>query len=136
MRAITIGNLGKYDTPLLIIGGNCSIQGFDWKGQDIYWTVTGDNVRSISPQKEIHHGLQETPHYVLQLTIRPQYFQFELLSDIINEKTCGTKCKHLESSKQIIIRVASKISSLINFLKLNFYNDGKHFEYALCNTNF
>ena len=30
------------------MGGNCSIQGFDWQGNDPYWTVTGDNVRSIS----------------------------------------------------------------------------------------
>lgn len=59
MRAITIGNLGKYDTPLLIIGGNCSIQGFDWKGQDIYWTVTGDNVRSLALVDINQDGLNE-----------------------------------------------------------------------------
>jgi len=33
--------------PAIIIGGNCSIQAFDFKGNEILWTVTGDNVRSI-----------------------------------------------------------------------------------------
>ncbi|XP_025409622.1 Bardet-Biedl syndrome 2 protein homolog isoform X2 [Sipha flava] len=33
--------------PAIIIGGNCSIQAFDYKGNEILWTVTGDNVRSI-----------------------------------------------------------------------------------------
>ncbi|XKL67444.1 hypothetical protein PGB90_002935 [Kerria lacca] len=48
VTAITIGNLEGYSNPLLIVGGNCSIQGFDWKGQDLYWTVTGDVVRSLA----------------------------------------------------------------------------------------
>lgn len=48
MNAITVGSLGKFKTPLAIVGGNCSIQGFDWQGNDPFWTVTGDNVRSLS----------------------------------------------------------------------------------------
>ncbi|CAH1402082.1 unnamed protein product [Nezara viridula] len=47
-NSICIGKIGNINTPLAIIGGNCSIQGFDWQGNDPYWTVTGDNVRSIS----------------------------------------------------------------------------------------
>lgn len=31
-----------------MVGGNCSIQGFDYKGNDPYWTVSGDNVRSLA----------------------------------------------------------------------------------------
>lgn len=47
-NSVCIGKIGNISTPLAIIGGNCSIQGFDWQGNDPYWTVTGDNVRSIS----------------------------------------------------------------------------------------
>ena len=47
VTAVAIGNLEEYPSPLLIVGGNCSIQGFDWKGQELYWTVTGDNVTSL-----------------------------------------------------------------------------------------
>lgn len=47
VTAIAIGKLGSMKDPAIIIGGNCSIQAFDSKGNEILWTVTGDNVRSI-----------------------------------------------------------------------------------------
>ncbi|XP_027838207.2 Bardet-Biedl syndrome 2 protein homolog isoform X2 [Aphis gossypii] len=47
VTAIAIGKLNFMKDPAIIIGGNCSIQAFDCKGNEILWTVTGDNVRSI-----------------------------------------------------------------------------------------
>lgn len=47
VSAVTMGTLGTYDVPLVIVGGNCSIQGFDAGGQERYWTVTGDNVTTM-----------------------------------------------------------------------------------------
>ncbi|KAL5007643.1 hypothetical protein ScPMuIL_016449 [Solemya velum] len=47
-NSITIGRLGSYDQPLVIIGGNCSLQGYDMEGLDSFWTVTGDNVCSLA----------------------------------------------------------------------------------------
>jgi len=47
VAAIAIGKLNSMKDPAIIIGGNCSIQAFDSKGNEILWTVTGDNVRSI-----------------------------------------------------------------------------------------
>ncbi|BES93022.1 Bardet-Biedl syndrome 2 protein homolog [Nesidiocoris tenuis] len=47
-NVIVIGKVGTSTTPLAIVGGNCSIQGFDWQGNDPYWTVTGDNVRALA----------------------------------------------------------------------------------------
>lgn len=47
-NAVVIGQLGTIASPLAIIGGNCSIQGFDAAGDDLYWTVTGDNVCSLA----------------------------------------------------------------------------------------
>ncbi|XP_076849765.1 BBSome complex member BBS2 [Brachyhypopomus gauderio] len=46
-NAIVLGRLGDIQTPLAIIGGNCALQGFDYEGNDQFWTVTGDNVRSL-----------------------------------------------------------------------------------------
>uniref|UniRef100_A0A7N9AKX3 Bardet-Biedl syndrome 2 protein homolog n=1 Tax=Mastacembelus armatus TaxID=205130 RepID=A0A7N9AKX3_9TELE len=46
-NAIVLGKLGDISTPLAIIGGNCALQGFDYEGNDHFWTVTGDNVRSL-----------------------------------------------------------------------------------------
>jgi len=45
---MVMGKLGSYEVPMVIIGGNCSVQGFDFKGNDLYWTVSGDNVRSLA----------------------------------------------------------------------------------------
>ncbi|XP_071900114.1 BBSome complex member BBS2 isoform X2 [Anas platyrhynchos] len=47
-NAIVLGKLGDITSPLAIIGGNCALQGFDYKGNDLFWTVTGDNVRSLA----------------------------------------------------------------------------------------
>jgi hypothetical protein len=33
---------GAGGDPLAIVGGNCSIQGFDAEGNDAFWTVTGN----------------------------------------------------------------------------------------------
>uniref|UniRef100_A0AAY5KKW3 Bardet-Biedl syndrome 2 protein homolog n=1 Tax=Esox lucius TaxID=8010 RepID=A0AAY5KKW3_ESOLU len=46
-NAIVLGKLGNIESPLAIIGGNCALQGFDFEGNDQFWTVTGDNVRSL-----------------------------------------------------------------------------------------
>ncbi|KAF3854466.1 hypothetical protein F7725_022521 [Dissostichus mawsoni] len=46
-NAIVLGKLGDIPNPLAIIGGNCALQGFDYVGNDRFWTVTGDNVRSL-----------------------------------------------------------------------------------------
>ncbi|XP_029464577.1 Bardet-Biedl syndrome 2 protein isoform X2 [Rhinatrema bivittatum] len=47
-NAIVLGNLGDISSPLAIIGGNCALQGFDYEGNDLFWSVTGDNVRSLA----------------------------------------------------------------------------------------
>ncbi|XP_057269465.1 Bardet-Biedl syndrome 2 protein isoform X2 [Pezoporus wallicus] len=47
-NAIVLGKLGDISSPVAIIGGNCALQGFDYEGNDLFWTVTGDNVRSLA----------------------------------------------------------------------------------------
>ncbi len=47
-HAITIGNWGELPEQLAIVGGNCSIHGFNKKSEDALWTVTGDNVSSLA----------------------------------------------------------------------------------------
>lgn len=38
-NAIVLGKLGDISSPLAIIGGNCALQGFDYEGNDHFWTV-------------------------------------------------------------------------------------------------
>ena len=47
-NAILVGKLSNNADPLAFVGGNCSIQGIDCKGQDRFWTVTGDNVTALA----------------------------------------------------------------------------------------
>ncbi|XP_012883345.1 PREDICTED: Bardet-Biedl syndrome 2 protein [Dipodomys ordii] len=47
-NAIVLGSLGDIASPLAVIGGNCALQGFDYEGNDLFWTVTGDNVHSLA----------------------------------------------------------------------------------------
>ncbi|KAH3884129.1 hypothetical protein DPMN_008100 [Dreissena polymorpha] len=47
-NAVTIGTLGSIESTMVIVGGNCSIQGYDLEGNENFWTVTGDNVCSLT----------------------------------------------------------------------------------------
>lgn len=55
----TIGYLGALRNPVVLVGGNCSIQGYDSEGEDVFWTVTGDNVRSLALYDYNKDGLNE-----------------------------------------------------------------------------
>ena len=50
VNAIVVGIFGGAadNAPLALVGGNCSIQGFDHAGNEAYWTVTGDNVSTMT----------------------------------------------------------------------------------------
>lgn len=43
-----IGQPKNVSEPILIAGGNCTLQGFNQSGEDAYWTVTGDVVCSLA----------------------------------------------------------------------------------------
>lgn len=48
VNAMLCGRVGQQDSPMAVVGGNCSIQGFDMNGEELYWTVTGDNVNAMA----------------------------------------------------------------------------------------
>lgn len=48
VNALIFGRVPGIEPPLAVVGGNCSIQGFDHEGNEVFWTVTGDNVTSLS----------------------------------------------------------------------------------------
>ena len=39
-NAIVFGSLSGRRDPLAFVGGNCSIHGVDWEGEDQFWTVS------------------------------------------------------------------------------------------------
>ena len=48
VNALIVGKMGRNSQPMVIAGGNCSILGFDGKGNETFWTVTADNVSSLA----------------------------------------------------------------------------------------
>eukprot|EP00357_Protocruzia_adherens_P016107 CAMPEP_0115029300 /NCGR_PEP_ID=MMETSP0216-20121206/36898_1 /TAXON_ID=223996 /ORGANISM="Protocruzia adherens, Strain Boccale" /LENGTH=730 /DNA_ID=CAMNT_0002405817 /DNA_START=80 /DNA_END=2272 /DNA_ORIENTATION=- len=48
VNCLIFGYVQQVETPLVIAGGNCSIEGFDYEGEEKYWTVTGDNVSALA----------------------------------------------------------------------------------------
>lgn len=48
VNSLVIGKLGHSPKPFVMAGGNCSILGFDESGNESFWTVTGDNVSSMT----------------------------------------------------------------------------------------
>lgn len=48
VSAMAAGKFGESQSDLVFAGGNCSIQGFDAKGADRFWTVIGDHVSSLA----------------------------------------------------------------------------------------
>lgn len=38
-NAIVLGKLGNIQSPLAVVGGNCALQGFNYEGNDLFWTV-------------------------------------------------------------------------------------------------
>jgi Bardet-Biedl syndrome 2 protein len=47
VNCLVIGRFATQPSVLAIAGGNCSVLGFDSKGAEAFWTVTGDNVSAI-----------------------------------------------------------------------------------------
>lgn len=58
-NAIVIGRLGNIPQPMVVIGGNCSLLGFDLDGNESFWTVTGDNVCSLALVDFTNNGQNE-----------------------------------------------------------------------------
>jgi Bardet-Biedl syndrome 2 protein len=48
VNSIVVGKLGNRPENMVIAGGNCSLLGFDAKGDEVFWSVTGDNVSSMA----------------------------------------------------------------------------------------
>lgn len=48
VNVIAFGNITTVEPPVCVVGGNCSIQAFDYEGTELFWTVTGDNVSALA----------------------------------------------------------------------------------------
>lgn len=46
-------------SQMVVVGGNCSLQGFGHEGNELFWTVTSDNVRAMALSDVTGHGRDE-----------------------------------------------------------------------------
>ncbi|GAB6027833.1 Bardet-Biedl syndrome 2 protein [Chamberlinius hualienensis] len=95
VNSLTFGRLGSNETPMVIVGGNCTIHGFDHKGRDPFWTVTGDNVTSLCLLDFNGDGKQELLVGSEDYNIR--IFQDDDIIDEITETECVTNICRLRS---------------------------------------
>ena len=61
VNALTFGRIPAIVPPLAVVGGNCSIQGFDVEGNELFWTVTGDNVSALAFRDPTGEGRHQLP---------------------------------------------------------------------------
>eukprot|EP00758_Cryptobia_borreli_P002129 Tbor_TRINITY_DN2811_c0_g1::TRINITY_DN2811_c0_g1_i1::g.23247::m.23247/K16747/BBS2; Bardet-Biedl syndrome 2 protein len=47
VRSVSFGSINTALPKMAIVGGNCSITGFDKNGNELFWTVTGDVVTAL-----------------------------------------------------------------------------------------
>ncbi|XP_014849002.1 PREDICTED: Bardet-Biedl syndrome 2 protein [Poecilia mexicana] len=96
-NAIVLGKLGDISSPLAIIGGNCALQGFDYEGNDHFWTVTGDNVRSLVLFDFTGDGKNELLVGSEDFDIR--VFKEDQLISELNENETVTSLCHMHGSR-------------------------------------
>lgn len=71
---LVYGQLNSSLPPLVIVGSNCSIQGFDIEGEEQYWTVASDNVSALNLRDVRKDGN-------LQLLVGSEDFEIRILED-------------------------------------------------------
>lgn len=76
--------------PLVIVGGNCSITGFDYDGEERFWTVSGDNIQALSFFDFDQDGVDELVAGSDDFAIR--FFKGE---EIVHDITERAKIAHL-----------------------------------------
>ncbi|KAK3548840.1 hypothetical protein QTP70_020716 [Hemibagrus guttatus] len=96
-NAIVLGKLGNIQSPLAIVGGNCALQGFDYEGNDQFWTVTGDNVRSMVLCDFTGDGKNELLVGSEDFDIRV-FREDELVSEMAENETVTSLC-HMHGSR-------------------------------------
>eukprot|EP00823_Brevimastigomonas_motovehiculus_P004033 TRINITY_DN2584_c0_g1_i1.p1 TRINITY_DN2584_c0_g1~~TRINITY_DN2584_c0_g1_i1.p1 ORF type:complete len:746 (+),score=184.32 TRINITY_DN2584_c0_g1_i1:77-2314(+) len=52
VNCLAFGCLNPLSGPVCVVGGNLSLQAFDSKGHDVFWTVCGDNVSALAFKKQ------------------------------------------------------------------------------------
>lgn len=47
VKSTTVGLFQGSKSPIIMVGGNSSVHGYDYLGNEIFWTAIGDTITSI-----------------------------------------------------------------------------------------
>ncbi|CAM9465389.1 unnamed protein product, partial [Sphacelaria rigidula] len=91
VSSLLLGQLPASSQPLALVGGNCSIQGFDSAGAEKFWTVTGDKVSSMAMVDADGDGHME-------LLVGSDDFEMRVFrqEEVVSEITEADRVTHLE----------------------------------------
>lgn len=59
VKAVTVGTFRDNKAPMLFVGGNSSVHGYDHSGNEVFWTAVGDVVTSLILLDYSKDGLKE-----------------------------------------------------------------------------
>eukprot|EP00397_Hematodinium_sp_SG-2012_P023808 GEMP01024761.1.p1 GENE.GEMP01024761.1~~GEMP01024761.1.p1 ORF type:complete len:710 (+),score=124.12 GEMP01024761.1:179-2308(+) len=78
--AVAVGTFSNTDSLVAVVGGNCSIIAFDPEGNEVFWTVCGDNVSALAFCDTNDDGIAE-------LIVGTEDFDIKILQyeDVIGE---------------------------------------------------
>jgi len=87
----------KNKSAFLVVGGNCTVQGLDGNGEEMFWTVTGDNVSALTldPEKEGRYVVGSEDYEIRR-------FKQDELRATITENDVVTQLCYLDSSSKTI----------------------------------
>jgi Bardet-Biedl syndrome 2 protein len=93
------GIFSNYTFPICLVGGNCSLQGFDINGDEKFWTVTGGNTLCLSLNDVDDDSYQEVIVGTDDFAIR--FYKNENNIHEINENTKIVLLQSVANSKFI-----------------------------------
>lgn len=90
VNTLIVGKLASLPQPLVVSGGNCSILGYDFEGNEAFWTVTGDNVASLAFCDVDSDGLNE-------LLVGSEDFEIRIFrhEELLSETPEADKVSHI-----------------------------------------
>ena len=90
-------NVVAKQRSFLVVGGNCTVQGLDGKGEEMFWTVTGDNVSALAvdPKKEGRYVVGSEDYEI-------RSFKHDELRATITENDVVTQLCYLDSASKLM----------------------------------
>ncbi|ETE64406.1 Bardet-Biedl syndrome 2 protein-like protein, partial [Ophiophagus hannah] len=113
-NSIVVGTLGDISSPLAVIGGNCSLQGFNYEGKDLFWTLlvgSEDFDIRVFKEDEIVAEMSETEIITALTAMSPTHFGYALANGTVGIYNQAARYWRIKSKNQAMCIDAFDINS-------------------------